>query len=161
MSAVIHEIDPGLAVFGVEPMEATLARSVQQRRFMTLLLASFASMSLLLAAVGIHGVLSYSVSQRGREIGIRMALGAGARDMVALIVREGLGLTAAGLGLGLIGALVLTRLLASQLYGVAPTDPVTFGAVTTLLALVALAATAAPARRAAAVNPLDALKSDR
>jgi ABC-type antimicrobial peptide transport system permease subunit len=158
---VIHEIDPGLAVFGVEPVQVTLSRSVQQRRFMALLLALFAAMALLLAAVGIYGVLSYSVSQRGREIGIRLALGARARDMVALIVREGLGLTAIGLGLGLLGAFALTRLLASQLYGVTPTDPLTFGGVAALLALVALAATAAPARRAAAVNPLEALKSNQ
>jgi putative ABC transport system permease protein len=160
IGGAVHEIDSGLAVFGVEPVQVTLSRSVQQRRFMMLLLALFASMALLLAAVGIHGVLSYSVSQRGREIGIRMALGARARDMVGLIVREGLGLTAAGLGVGLLGALALTRLLASQLYGVTPTDPLTFGGVTALLALVAIAATAAPARRAAAVNPLEALKSN-
>jgi predicted permease len=160
LTGVIHEIDPGLAVFGVEPVQVTLSRSVQQRRFMMLLLALFASMALLLAAVGIHGVLSYSVSQRGREIGIRMALGATARDMVGLIVREGLGLTAVGLGLGLLGAFAVTRLLSSQLYGVTPTDPLTFGGVAGMLALVALIATAAPARRAAAVNPLDALRSN-
>jgi putative ABC transport system permease protein len=158
VTGAIHEIDRGLAVFAVEPMEATVSRSIAQRRFTMLLLGLLAAVALLLAAVGIHGVLSYGVSQRRREIGIRMALGARSSDMVGLVVREGVALAAIGLALGLAGAFALTRFLTSQLFGVAPTDPATFAAVAVLLALVALAATAAPARRAAAVDPMVALR---
>jgi len=115
---------------------------------------------LLLAAVGIHGVLSYGVSQRRREIGIRMALGARTADLIGLIAREGLGLAGVGLAFGLAGAFGLTRFLASQLFGVTPTDPATFAAVAAVLALVATAATIAPARRAALVDPIVTLRSE-
>jgi hypothetical protein len=158
VTAAIHDVDRGLAVFAVEPMAATVSRSIAQRRFTMLLLGLLAAVALLLAAVGIHGVLSYGVSQRRREIGIRMALGARTADMVGLIVREGLGLAAVGLALGLAGAFALTRFLTTQLFGVTPTDAATFTVVAALLAVVALAATAAPARRAAAVDPLVALR---
>jgi putative ABC transport system permease protein len=159
-TAAVHDIDPGLAVFGVEPLNVTLSRSVAQRRFTMLLLALFAAAALLLAAVGIHGVLTYSVSQRRREIGIRMALGARGTDVVGVIMRESLSLTAVGLALGLGGAVALTRLLRGQLFGIGPTDPPTFAAVGALLALVALAATLAPARRASQVDPIVALRSE-
>lgn len=158
--AAIHDVDRGLAVFGVEPLQLTLSRSIGQRRFTMLLLGLFAGVALLLAAVGIHGVLSYGVSQRSREIGIRMALGARATDVVTAIVREGLGLAAIGLALGLAGAFALTRFLSTQLFGVAPTDPATFAAVAALLAAVALAATLAPARRASLVDPIVTLRSE-
>jgi ABC-type antimicrobial peptide transport system permease subunit len=160
VTGAIHDVDRGLAVFGVEPMQVTLSRSIGQRRFTTLLLALLASVALLLAAVGIHGVLSYGVSQRRREIGIRMALGARASDMIGLIVGEGLRLAVVGLVLGLAGAFVLTRFLTTQLFGVTPTDPATFAAVAALLAFVAVAATAVPARRAASVDPLVTLRSE-
>jgi putative ABC transport system permease protein len=160
VTRAIHDVDRGLAVFGVEPMDVTLSRSIGQRRFTTLLLALLATVALLLAAVGIHGVLSYGVSQRRREIGIRMALGARAPDMIGLIVREGLRLAVVGLALGLTGAFVLTRFLTTQLFGVTPTDPATFAGVAALLALVAVAATAVPARRAALVDPLVTLRSE-
>jgi predicted permease len=159
-TGAIHDVDRGLAVFGVEPLRDTLSRSFAQRRFTMLLLGLFAAVALLLAVVGIHGVLSYSVSQRHRELGIRMALGARAADVVAAVVLEGLGLTAAGLVLGLAGAVALTRLLESQLFGVAPGDPATFGAVALLLGTVALAAMAAPARSAARVDPIVTLRSE-
>jgi len=159
-TAAIHDVDRGLAVFGVEPLTVTLSRSIGQRRFTMLLLGLFAGMALLLAAVGIHGVLSYGVSQRRREIGIRMALGARTADLIGLIVREGLGLAGLGLALGLAGASVLTRFLASQLFGVTPTDPTTFTVVGLLLALVAVVATIAPARRAALVDPIVTLRSE-
>jgi ABC-type antimicrobial peptide transport system permease subunit len=110
--------------------------------------------------VGIHGVLSYGVSQRRRELGIRIALGAGAGDVIATVVLEGIGLTVAGLILGLAGAFAVTRLLASQLFGVAPADPTTFGGVAALLAIVALVATVAPARGAAHVDPIVTLRSE-
>jgi putative ABC transport system permease protein len=160
VTGAVHDVDRGLAVFGVEPMQVTLSRSIGQRRFTTLLLALLASVALLLAAVGVHGVLSYGVSQRRREIGIRMALGARASDMIGLIVREGLRLAVVGLALGLAGAFVLTRFLTTQLFGVTPTDPATFAAVAALLTLVAVAATAVPARRAASVDPLVTLRSE-
>jgi predicted permease len=158
--AAIHDVDRGLAVFGVEPLQLTLSRSIGQRRFTMLLLGLFAGVALLLGAVGIHGVLSCGVSQRSREIGIRMALGARATDLVTSIVREGLGLAAIGLALGLAGAFALTRFLSTQLFGVAPTDPATFAAVAALLAVVAVAATLAPARRATLVDPVVALRAE-
>jgi putative ABC transport system permease protein len=160
VTAAIHEIDPGLAVFAVEPLDVTMSRSIGQRRFTVLLLGLFATVALLLAAIGIHGVLSYAVSQRQREIGIRMALGARASDLVGLVVRQGLGLTAIGLGIGVAGALGLTRFLSAELFGITPTDPATFAAVVALLGVVALAATAAPARRAVSVDPIVTLRSE-
>ena len=158
--SAIHDIDPGLAVFGVEPLTSTVSRSVGQRRFTMLLLGLFAGTALLLAVVGIHGVLSYGVSQRRRELGIRMALGARGVDVVSAVVLEGLALCAAGLGLGLLGAFASTRLLANQLFGIAPTDPITFGGVSALLAVVALLSTAAPARKAAHVDPIVTLRAE-
>ena len=160
MTAAIHEIDPGLAVFAVEPLDVTMSRSIGQRRFTVLLLGLFATVALLLAAIGIHGVLSYAVAQRQREIGIRMALGARASDLVGLVVRQGLELAAIGLGMGVAGALGLTRFLSAQLFGITPTDPATFAAVVALLGVVALAATAAPARRAVSVDPIVTLRSE-
>jgi putative ABC transport system permease protein len=160
VTAAVHDVDRGLAVFGVEPIQVTLSRSIGQRRFTMLLLGLFAAVALLLGAIGIHGVLSYGVSQRRREIGIRMALGARASDLVGMVMRQGLGLAGAGLALGLAGAFGLSRFLGSQLYGVAPTDPATFAAVATLLGIVALAATIAPAHRAASIDPLVTLRSE-
>jgi putative ABC transport system permease protein len=159
-TAAVHDVDRGLAVFGVEPLRVTLSRSIGQRRFTMVLLTLFGTVALLLAAVGIHGVLSYGVSQRRREIGIRKALGARGIDLISLIVREGLSLTAIGLALGFAGSFALTRFLNSQLFGIAPTDPATFAAVAALLATVALAATLAPARRAARVDPVVTLRSE-
>jgi predicted permease len=159
-TAAVHDLDRGLAVFGVEPLQVTLSRSIGQRRFMMLLLALFGAVALLLAAVGIHGVLSYGVSQRRREIGIRKALGARGIDLISLIVREGLSLTAIGLALGFGGAFALTRFLSRLLFGIAPTDLATFAAVAALLTVVAIAATLAPARRAALVDPMVTLRSE-
>ena len=155
----IHDVDRGLAVFGVEPLQITLSRSIGQRRFTMLLLGLFAAVALVLAAVGIHGVLSYAVSQRRREIGIRMALGARSADLITLVMRQGITLAAVGLACGLAGAFALTRFLSTQLFGVTPTDPGTFASVAILLFLVALAATAAPAHRAASVDPIVSLRS--
>jgi predicted permease len=160
VTSVIHQIDPGLAVFAVEPLHDTMTRSIGQRRFTMLLLALFAFVALLLAAIGIHGVLSYGVSQRRREIGIRMALGARRPDLVALVVRQGLILTLIGLVVGFLGAIAFTRLLSTQLFGITAGDPLTLGAVAVLLALVALAATVSPAHRAASVDPVVTLRSE-
>ena len=160
VTAAIHEIDHGLAVFAVEPLGDTMSRSIGQRRFAMLLLGLFASVALLLAAIGIHGVLSYGVSQRRREIGIRMALGARRPDLVALVVRQGLGLAAVGLVVGFLGAFAFTRLLSTQLFGITNRDPLTLGAVAMLLGLVALTATVSPALRAASVDPVVTLRSE-
>jgi putative ABC transport system permease protein len=160
VTAAIHELDPGLAVFAVEPLGDTMSRSIGQRRFAMLLLGLFACVALLLAAIGIHGVLSYGVSQRRREIGIRMALGARRPDLVALVVRQGLRLAAVGLVVGFLGAFAFTRLLSTQLFGITNRDPLTLGAVAMLLGLVALTATVSPALRAASVDPVVTLRSE-
>jgi putative ABC transport system permease protein len=123
-----------------------------------LLLSLFAGMGVVLAAVGIYGVMSYFAARRTHEIGVRLALGAVPGDVVRLVLRRGMALTGAGVVLGLAGALALTRLLKSTLFGVTPTDPLTFGAVTVLLAVVALVACYLPARRAAGGDPVEALR---
>jgi putative ABC transport system permease protein len=160
ITRTIHQIDPGLAVFAIEPLSETMSRSIGQRRFAMLLLALFASVAMLLAAIGIHGVLSYGVAERRREIGIRMALGARRPDLVLSVLRQALGLTVTGLIAGFLGAVAFTRLLSSQLFGVSASDPATFVAVALLLGLVALVATIAPAHHAASVDPILTLRSE-
>ena len=157
---VIHDIDPGLAVFAVEPLDLTISRSVSQRRFTAFLLGSFAALAVILAAIGVHGLLSYNVARRRQEIGIRMALGAGRGAVLGLVLREGLVIITAGLIVGLAGALALTRLLQALLFGVSPTDPLTFVVVAAVLTAIALVATLLPARRAARVDPLPALRTE-
>jgi putative ABC transport system permease protein len=157
---VVAEVDPEVAVFGVEPLQDTVARSVSRQRFTMLLLGLFAGLALLLAGVGIHGVLSYGVAQRSREIAIRLALGERPRSIRALIVGEALALGGAGLVTGIAGAYALTRLLTTLLFGVTATDPLTFAAVPLFLLLVSLAASYAPARRATRVDPVSALKAE-
>ena len=139
-------------------MEQVLSRSLALRNFMRMLLSVFASLALLLANVGIYGVISYAVSQRTRELGVRMALGARPIDVLRLILGEGLKLVCVGVVLGITSALALTRLLASLLYGVSATDPLIFVGVTALLIGVALAACLLPARRAMCVDPIVALR---
>lgn len=156
----VHDFDPQLAVFGVEPLRQTLSASVAGRRFTTLLLGLFAALALVLMAVGIHGVLSYTVAQRTGEMGIRMALGAGRGNIVGMVLRQGLGLTAVGLALGLAAALAGTRLLASMLYRVPARDPLTLAAVGAVVVVSALVATVAPARRATAADPMGALRAE-
>jgi putative ABC transport system permease protein len=156
----VREIDPALAVFGVETLEQTVSRSVSQQRFTMLLLGLFAASALVLAAVGVYGVLSYTVGRRTREIGIRMALGAREGRVLWLVVGQGLVLAWVGLALGLAGALALTRLLGSLLFGIEPTDPATFASVAALLLLFTLAASYVPARRAMRVAPATALRID-
>lgn len=145
-------------IYGVGTMQERIFDSLQPRRFLMTLLATFAGAALLLAAVGIYGVMSYAVTQRGHEIGIRMALGAQRGDIFGLVVRDGMLLAGAGVALGLAGAFGLTRLLQSLLFGVKPTDPLTFTAMAALLAGVALAACYVPARRATRVDPIIALR---
>lgn len=154
----IAALDKDQAVFNVRTMEQALSRSVAAQRFSMILLAVFAMLALVLAAVGIYGVISYSVAQRTREVGIRMALGARTIDVIQLVVRDGLKLVLIGVGVGLAGALVLTRLMRTLLFDVTPTDAVTYATVALGLVLVALIACCIPARRATKVDPLVALR---
>lgn len=154
----ILAIDKDQPVSDVRTMESWLAESISRTRFGTLLLGGFAGLALILAALGVYGVMSHSVAQRENEIGVRMALGAQARDVLRLVIRQGLLLVIAGVALGLLGALALTRVLSSLLYGVSATDPLTFAAIALLLLGVSWIACYIPARRATRVDPLAALK---
>jgi len=158
MREAVREADPTLPVFGVRTMDEYLARTLTSKRLMMLVLALFALVALTLAAVGIYGVMSYAVAQRTSEIGIRMALGAHPRDVLRLVVGQGLLLTVVGVALGLGAAYWLTRLMTALLFGVSATDPLTFAAVALLLSFVAFLATWVPARRASRVDPLIALR---
>ena len=156
--AQVQSVDPEIPVFGVSSMENLISKSLSEPRLNSVLLAAFAGLALVLAAVGIYGMIAYSVTQRTHEIGIRMALGAGPHSMTSLMVGKGALLALAGIGLGLVAALALTRLIANFLFGVTATDPATFVGVSLLLALVALAGCYIPARRAARVDPMVALR---
>lgn len=160
-ASIIREaraVDPNLPLYDVKPMGQWLSESLARRRFAMLMLGLFAVVAMLLAGVGIYGVMSYTVAQRTREIGIRVALGAQTRDVLKLVVRQGMSLTGIGVGIGLVAAIVATRLMASLLFGVGATDPVTFIAIALLLAVVALLACYLPARRATKVDPMIALR---
>jgi putative ABC transport system permease protein len=154
----VHSIDKDIPVTDVGSFPDALGQSIAQERFRAFLLGSFSMIALVLAAVGIYGVISYSASQRTHEIGIRMALGAQRRDVLRLILGEGAKLAMLGLGLGVVLALLLTRLIASMLYGVSATDPLTFGIVVIVLLGVAVTACYIPARRAMRVDPMVALR---
>jgi putative ABC transport system permease protein len=154
----VLSVDPDQPISEVTTMESWVSSSLAKRRFSTFMLTLFALLGIVLAVIGIYGVLSYQVSRRKREIGLRMALGAETRNVVRLIVRQGMFLTTLGLGLGLFLAFVLTRLFESLLYNVTATDPATFLATATGLALTSLLATYLPARRAARVDPIVSLQ---
>jgi putative ABC transport system permease protein len=154
----VWKLDPQLPLTKVRSMSEVVALSLDERRFNLLLLGVFAAVALALAASGIYGVIAYAVTQRTHEIGVRMALGARTQDVLALIVKQGAKLALAGTGLGLIGALALTRWLRTLLFGVSVTDPATFAVIALLLLGVALLASYLPARRAAKVDPLVALR---
>jgi predicted permease len=154
----VREVDPYQPVSSVRTLEEVLGRDTAQRRVGVILLAAFAGLALLLAALGIYGVLAFFVVQHTPEIGVRMALGASPSDMLRMVVGRGMRLALAGVGLGLAASLVLTRLIESQLFGVSATDPYTFAGLALLLALVALLACLIPARRATKVDPMVALR---
>ncbi len=154
----IRAIDKDQLIYSLETMEQVRAKSVAPQRFNTLLLTIFAGVSLILAAVGIYGVMAYSVTQRTQEIGIRIALGAQTGDVLKLIVKQGMMLALVGVAIGLIAAFTFTRVLTSLLYGVSATDPMTYVAVTSLLTVVAVLACYIPARRATKVDPMVALR---
>ena len=156
----VKSVDPGLPLFQVMTMEDVVSQSLASRRLNLWLLAIFAGMALVLSAAGLYGVISYLVAQRTREIGVRIAMGAQARDVLRLILGQGVRLTAVGIVLGLLGAVAFTRVLESLLYGVSARDPFTFAAIAALLALVALAATWLPARRASRVDPMVAIRNE-
>jgi putative ABC transport system permease protein len=156
----LREIEPNQAVTDVQSLPQVLAESFAPQRFRTTLLSLFALVAVLLAGLGIYGVMNYSVSQRTREIGIRVALGAETRDVLRLVLRQGLTLALLGVALGVAASLALTRLMKTLLFGVSTTDPLTFGSVALLLALIALLACWIPARRATKVDPMIALRCE-
>lgn len=158
VSAAVRQVDPQLAVFGVKPLAEVVGDSVAQQRFVMLLLLAFAGVAVILAAIGIHGILSYTVAQRRHELGIRVALGATPDRVTGLVLGQGAMLTGTGLAIGVLAALAFTRVLATQLYGVSTTDLTAFAAVLPVLGLVGLLATWLPARKAVRLDPLEAMR---
>jgi putative ABC transport system permease protein len=154
----IHEVDPDLPVYNVRTMDDRVQESLARRRFSMVMLGLFAFLALALATIGIYGVMAYLVTQGTRELGIRLALGATPADISRLVVRQGMALAIAGVALGLAGAFALTRLIRSLLFGVQPSDPVTYVAIAALLAVIALVASYIPARRAAHIDPMVSLR---
>ncbi len=158
LRAAVTSVDKSLPVYALKPLTEHLRGSLARRRFNLILLSIFGGVALLLAAVGIYGVISYGVTQRTHEIGIRTALGARPRDVLKLVVRQAMVLALGGVGIGLLASLALTRLMKSLLFNVGATDPLTFGAIALLMTLIALLACVIPAQRATKVDPLIALK---
>jgi putative ABC transport system permease protein len=156
----LQVIDPQLPIFGVTTLERELAQTLNQPRFQAVLLTGFAGIALLLATIGIYGVTSHAVGQRTQEVGIRIAMGAARRDVLRLILVQHLRPALAGLAIGVVGAVFLSRFLRSLLFGVSVTDPATFVIVAGILLAVAAAACWVPARRATRVDPLVALRTE-
>jgi putative ABC transport system permease protein len=156
----VRDVDPARPVFDVMTMSERLSNSIAARRFYMSLLTGFAALALLLAGVGVYGVISYVVTQRTHEVGIRMALGAQSADVARLFIKQGMAVVLLGLGLGLLGAFALTRVMRGLLFGVGATDPLTFASVALLLSLIALLACYLPARRAARIDPLLAIRHE-
>ena len=156
----VWEVSPNLPVRGLAPLTDLMARSIAQTSFLMILLGVAASVALLLGVVGVYGVISYAVSQQKRALGMRIVLGAGTADVRKMVLRQGLLISALGVGVGLVLSFAITRVMTDHLFGVSPTDPVTFVSVAAVLTAVALAASYLPARRASAVDPLRALRAD-
>jgi putative ABC transport system permease protein len=160
MRRVVQSQDPDMPLYEVRTMEEAIHRALWENRIWVSLMTVFASLALIIAAVGIYGVMAYSVAQRTQEIGIRMALGAARQDVLRLVVGQAMRLTIIGVGIGLAGAYAVTRLMASVLFGVSATDPPTFIGVTVILGLSAVIAAWLPAERATRVDPMVALRSE-
>ena len=156
--AAVHRVDPGAAIARMQPMDATIAASVGQPRFYLILLGAFAVVAALLTMAGLYGVMSYTVAQRTRELGIRSALGSPAARIVGLVTRQGALLLGAGLAVGFVGGMATTRLLRGLLYGVSAGDPVSWIAAAAAIALAGVMASIVPAIRAARVDPLIAMR---
>jgi putative ABC transport system permease protein len=154
----ISDLDPHVPAYQVQTFEQVVSRSLWRQRVQGQVLGVFAALALLLAAIGLYGVIAYAVAQRTRELGVRIALGATRRNVLALVMGQSARLAIAGVGIGLAGALVLSRVVASLLYGVRPIDPVTFVVAPSMLAVVALLASWLPAWRATQVDPLVAMR---
>jgi putative ABC transport system permease protein len=157
---VLRELDPDVPAFQVQTLEQAVSRSLWRQRLQGEVLGTFAALALLLAAVGIYGVISYAVAQRTRELGVRMALGATRGQLLGLVLGQGLRLAVAGVAIGIVAALALSRVVASLLYGVSATDLATFAGVPVALALIAMLATLVPARRATRVDPVVAMRTE-
>ena len=155
---VVWSVDKDVPLANVRTMQNVIANSVQRRKFSMLLLTIFAAVAMLLAAIGLYGVMSYSVAQRTKEIGIRMTLGARRPDVLVLVVRQGMALVLMGVALGTLLSLAMTRLISGMLFGITATDPWTFVGVSALLGTVAFLANYLPARRAMKVDPVVALR---
>ena len=160
LRAEVRALDPHLPITKLQPMQTLVSNSIAQPRFRMVLLSIFGGLALVLAAVGIYGVLAYTVSQRTQEIGIRMALGAQSADVLGLVLRHGMRLAVFGVVAGLLGGFALTRVMRNLLFGVSPTDPLTFAGISLLLLIMALIACWIPARRATRVDPVVALRQE-
>jgi putative ABC transport system permease protein len=156
----VMAVDSEQPIFRINTMERFISDSVSDSRFQTQLLTVFAAVAFALAAVGIYGVVGYNVNQRTHEIGIRLALGARQRDVLKMVVKQGMGLATTGVVIGLAGAFALTRLIKDFLFGVKASDPLTFGVIALILTLIALLACYFPARRAAKIDPLVAIRHE-
>jgi ABC-type antimicrobial peptide transport system permease subunit len=156
----IWRVDADQAMWKIRSVELLVERSVADRKFLLALMLVFAALALALTVIGLYGVISYLVNQRTQEIGIRMALGAQVRHIMQLILKHGVVLVSLGVVIGLVAAILLTRLMSHMLYGITATDPATFSAIALLLTFVALVACYLPARRAAQVDPVVALRSE-
>jgi putative ABC transport system permease protein len=153
-------LDPDQPMYKVRTMNQLMAESIARRRLATTLLGIFAACALLLAAVGLYGVMSYAVTQRTHEIGIRVALGASRTQVIRMVLEQSLAITAAGIGIGFIGAIAVARAVSNMLFGIRPGDPLTFALVAAGLAIVALAASYVPAWRASVVDPAISLRNE-
>jgi putative ABC transport system permease protein len=158
--AEVDALDPDVPISGVATLESYVSDAMAQTRFMLALVGVFAVLALVLASLGLYGVISYSVRQRTREIGVRVAFGAEGGDVIKLVLRQGLAVAVIGIAIGLVAAAALTRVVGSLLVGVSATDPLTFVGIPALLLLVALTASWIPARRAAGVDPVEALRDE-
>jgi len=156
----IHEVDPTVPIYDVRTMTDRMSGSLARQRFSTLMLGAFAFFALLLAVIGVYGVMSHLVAQGTHDIGVRMALGAQRGTIVTMVVRQGMELAGIGIVVGLVGAAALTRVMASLLFGISATDVLTFSTMPVMLAAVALLATYVPARRATRVDPVVALRNE-